>query len=104
MVDAEMIRTNTYQNVLDQRKEFAAYTLMPFINAIQARFSMDDLTPRGQEIRFAVDETFLRVDATARLATIQTMLELGLIDINQAKEMEGLTPDGSGEVDNETDI
>ena len=104
MVDAEMIRTNTYQNVLDQRKEFAAYTLMPFINAIQARFSMDDLTPRGQEVRFAVDETFLRVDATARLATIQTMLELGLIDINQAKEMEGLTPDGSGEVDNETDI
>jgi len=104
MVDAEMIRTNTYQNVLDQRKEFAAYSLMPFINAIQCRLSMDDLTPRGQEIRFAVDETFLRVDTTARLTTIQTMLELGLIDINQAKEMEGLTPDGSGEVDNDTDI
>ena len=65
---------------------------------------MDDLTPRGQEIRFSIDETFLRVDTTARLATIQTMLELGLIDINQAKEMEGLTPDGSGEVDNESEL
>ena len=104
MIDAEMIRTNTYQNVLDQRKEFAAYTLMPFINAIQCRLSMDDLTPRGQEVRFAVDETFLRVDTAARLTTIQQMLELGLIDVNQAKEMEGLTPDGSGEVDNATDI
>jgi len=104
MIDAEMIRTNTYQNVLDQRKEFAAYSLMPYLNAISCRLSMDDLTPRGTEIRFAVDETFLRVDPTARLATLQTMLELGLIDINQAKEMEGLTPDGSGEVDNESDV
>jgi hypothetical protein len=104
MIDAEMIRTNTYQNVLDQRKEFAAYTLMPFLNAISCRLSMDDLTPRGTEIRFSIDETFLRVDTTARLATLQTMLELGLIDINQAKEMEGLTPDGSGEADNESDI
>lgn len=104
MIDAEMIKSNTYQNVLDQRKEFAAYTLMPFLNAISCRLSMDDLTPRGQEIRFSIDETFLRVDTTARLATIQTMLELGLIDINQAKEMEGLTPDGSGEVDNESEL
>jgi HK97 family phage portal protein len=104
MIDAEIIKSNTYQNVLDQRKEFAAYTLMPFFNAISCRLSMDDLTPRGQEVRFAIDETFLRVDTTARLATIKTMLELGLIDSNQAKEMEGLTPDGSGEVDNATDI
>jgi hypothetical protein len=99
MIDAEMIRTNTYQNVLDQRKEFAAYTLMPFINAIQSRLSMDDLLPRGQKVRFAVDETFLRVDPTARLAVTAQLLELGLIDLNQAKEMEGLTPEGSGEVD-----
>ena len=99
MIDAEMIRTNTYQNVLDQRKEFAAYTLMPYINAIQSRLSMDDLLPRGQKVRFAVDETFLRVDPTARLAVTAQLLELGLIDLNQAKEMEGLTPEGSGEVD-----
>ena len=99
MIDAEMIRTNTYQNVLDQRKEFAAYTLMPFINAIQSRLSMDDLLPRGQKVRFAVDETFLRVDPTARLAVTAQLLELGLIDLSQAKEMEGLTPEGSGEVD-----
>ena len=99
MIDAELIRSNTYQNVLDQRKEFAAYSLMPFIDAIACRLSMDDLTPRGQEVRFSIDETFLRVDPLQRLQVTEMLLQLGLIDLNQAKEMEGLTPEGSGEVD-----
>ena len=60
---------------------------------------MDDLTPRGQVVRFAVDETFLRGNPLDRLAVTQQLLELGLIDINQAKEMEDLTPEGSGEYD-----
>jgi hypothetical protein len=104
MLDAEIIKSNTYQNVLDQRKEFAAYTLMPYLYAISCRLSMDDLTPRGQEIRFAIDETFLRVDTKARLETTQMLLDMGLIDINQAKEMEGLTPDGNTDADAESDI
>ena len=99
MIDAEMMRTNTYQNVLDQRKEFAAYTLMPYIDAIACRLSMDDLTPRGTQVRFSIDETFLRVDPLIRLQVTAQLLELGLIDINQAKEMEDLSPEGSGEVD-----
>lgn len=99
MIDAQIIRSNTYQNVLDQRKEFAAYSLMPYLDAISGRLSMDDLTPRGQEIRFAIDETFLQVDPLARLQVTQMLLSLGLIDVSQAKEMEGLTPEGSGEVD-----
>lgn len=99
MIDAQQIRSNTYQNVLDQRKEFAAYTLMPFIDAIACRLSMDDLTPRGQQVRFSIDETFLRVDPLTRLQVVAQLLTLGLIDINQAKEMEDLTPEGSGEVD-----
>lgn len=102
MIDAEMIRSNTYQNVLDQRKEFAAYTLMPFINAIQSRLSMDDLLPRGTCVKFAVDETFLRVDPVTRLQVTEKLLELNLIDLNEAKEMEGLASSGSGtDVDTE---
>ena len=96
MIDAEIFRGMTYQNVIDARKDFMAYTLDPFITAIEARLSMDDLTPRTQEVRFAVDDTFLRVDPLARLQVIQTMLEIGLIDLDQAKQMEGLAPDGSG--------
>ena len=96
MIDAEVMRSMTYQNIIDARKDFMAYSLAPFISAIEARLSMDDLTPRTQEVRFAVDDTFLRVDPLARLQVIQQMLELGLIDLNQAKQMEGLAPDGSG--------
>ena len=99
MIDAQLIRSNTYQNVLDQRKEFAAYTLMPFLDCISGRLSMDDLTPRGTSIRFAVDDTFLQVDPLTRLQVTQMLLTMNLIDVSQAKEMEGLTPDGSSEVD-----
>jgi len=95
MINAEHNRSSTYQNVLDQRKEFMAYSLAPYINAIEDRLSMDDLTPRGQVVRFAVDETFLRANPQDRLAVTEKLLQLGLISLDQAKEMEGLTPDGS---------
>lgn len=99
MINAEHNRSSTYQNVLDARKEFMAYTLAPYINAIEDRLSLDDLTPRGQVVRFAVDETFLRANPQDRLAVTEKLLSLQLIDLNQAKEMEGLTPDGSQEAD-----
>jgi len=103
MIDAETFRGMTYQNIIDGRKEFMAYSLAPYITAIEDRLSMDDLTPRGQVVRFDVDETFLRSDPMARLQVTEKLLELGLINVNQAKEMEDLTPDGSGESDG-TDV
>ena len=99
MINAEHNRSSTYQNVLDARKEFFAYCLAPYINAIEDRLSLDDLTPRGQCVRFAVDETFLRANPQDRLAVTEKLLQLQLIDLNQAKMMEGLTPDGNTEAD-----
>ena len=55
---------------------------------------MNDITANGNLVRFAVDETFLRVDATTRLNTIEKMLSLGLITLDQAMEMEDLSPNG----------
>jgi HK97 family phage portal protein len=95
MINAEHNRSSTYQNVLDARKEFFAYTLAPYISAIEDRLSLDDLTPRGQVVRFAVDETFLRANPQDRLAVTEKLLSLQLISLDQAKEMEGLAPDGS---------
>ena len=46
------------------------------------------------QVRFAVDDTFLRVDAKDRLDIIEKMLNLDLIDVNQARQMEQLTPLG----------
>jgi len=56
---------------------------------------MNDITANGHIVRFNISETFLRSDDKARLETIEKMLALGLIDIEQAKEMEDLTPNGN---------
>ena len=84
----------TYQNVLEARKEFFAYTLAPFVNAIEDRLSMNDITNSQNIVKFAADDTFLRADATVRLATIEKLLALELITKEQAMAMEDLTPNG----------
>ena len=99
-ISADMNNSMTYQNILDGRKEFVAYSLQPFISAIENRLSMDDITAHGNRVRFAVDETFLRADTMARLDAIEKMLTLGLIDVEQAQQMEQLTPNGSGDTAN----
>ena len=95
MISADMNGSYTYQNILDARKEFVAYSLQPYISAVENRLSMNDITANGNIVKFAVDDTFLRTDPMARLAVTEKLLSLGLIDIDQAKEMEDLTPDGN---------
>jgi HK97 family phage portal protein len=99
-ISADMNNSMTYQNILDGRKEFVAYSLQPYISAIENRLSMDDITAHGNRVRFAIDETFLRADTMARLDAIEKMLNLGLIDVSQAQVMEQLTPNGSGDTAN----
>jgi len=95
MISADMNNSMTYQNIIDGRKEFVAYSLQPFICAIEDRLSMDDITPRGHVVKFAIEESFLRADTMKRLEAIEKMLTLGLIDLDTAKEMEDMTPEGS---------
>ena len=94
-ISADMNNSMTYQNIIDGRKEFVAYSLQPYICAIEDRLSMNDITANGHTVRFNISETFLRSDDKARLETIEKMLALGLIDIEDAKEMEDLTPNGN---------
>ena len=101
-LSAEMNNSMTYANVIDERKQFVDLSLRPYYAAIEDRLSMDDITPRGNIVRFAIDDTFLRSDAMERLNVIEKMLTLGLITTEQAMEMEDLTPNGSNV--NETDI
>jgi phage portal protein BeeE len=103
-ISADMNNSMTYQNILDGRKEFVAYSLQPYISAIENRLSMDDLTRHGNVVKFAIDDTFLRADTTARLDAIEKMLSLGLIDLEQAMEMEQLTPNGTGDTNNDLNI
>jgi len=99
MVSSDMNNSMTYQNILDSRKEYVSYTLQPYICSIEDRLSMDDITPRGHVVKFAIEESFLRADTIKRLEAIEKMLNLGLIDVEQAKEMENMTPNGNEDTD-----
>ena len=103
-ISADMNNSMTYQNIIDGRKEFVAYSLQPFISAIENRLSMDDITAHGNVVRFALDETFLRADTAARLDAIEKMLNLGLIDLEQAQSMEQLSPSGLNEGNDVRDL
>jgi HK97 family phage portal protein len=100
LISADMNNSMTYQNILDGRKEFVAYSLQPYISAIEDRLSMNDITNSQNQVRFAIDDTFLRSDAKERLEIIEKMISLDLIDVNQARQMEQLTPLGDASATN----
>jgi HK97 family phage portal protein len=100
LISSDMNNSMTYQNIIDGRKEFVAYSLQPYISAIEDRLSMNDITNSSNQVRFAVDDTFLRSDAKDRLEIIEKMLNLDLIDVNQARQMEQLTPLGDASATN----
>jgi len=95
LVSAEANNSMTYANVLDERKQFYALSVAPYVNAIQDRLSMDDITARGNAVKFDVDSSFLKTEPMERLLVIEKMLSLGLITLEQAMEMEDLTPNGN---------
>ena len=94
-LSADQNTTMTYANVTEERKQFFALSIEPYIQAIQARLSMDDISTAGHEVRFAVFDTFLKQDPMKELEVVEKMLSLGLITTEQAMEMTDLTPNGS---------
>ena len=57
MVDAHSTgSTMTYQNLQDTMTSFLHLGLVTYTAPIAARLSLDDITPRGSEVRFAVDD------------------------------------------------
>lgn len=92
---ADMNSSYTYTNVLDSRKDFVAYSLQPFISAVEDRLSMDDITAHGNEVKFDLDKQFLRQDPMQELLVIEKKLALGLITVEQAMEETDQTPNGS---------
>jgi HK97 family phage portal protein len=95
LLSSEMNQSMTYSNIQDERKQFYAMSIEPYIQAIQSRLSMDDISTAGHEVRFAVFDTFLKQDPMTELAVIEKLLSLGLITTEQAMEMTDLSPNGS---------
>ena len=97
-VSASQNTTMTYANVQDERKQMVAFTLQPYVSAIESRLSMDDISTAGHYVKFCLDDTFLRTEPMERLLVLEKMLALGLITTEQAMEMEDLSPNGNESV------
>jgi HK97 family phage portal protein len=95
-VSSSMNQSMTYSNINDERKQFVAFTLQPYVSAIESRLSLNDVSTDGHYVKFALDETFLRTEPMERLLVLEKMLALGLITTEQAMEMEDLSPNGNG--------
>jgi hypothetical protein len=87
--------TMTYANVQDERKQFYALSIEPYVQAIQQRLSMDDISTAGHQVKFAVYDSFLKNDPLVELQVVEKLLSLGLVTTEQAMEMTDLTPNGS---------
>ena len=87
--------TMTYANVQDERKQFYALSIEPYVQAIQSRLSMDDISTSGHEVKFCVGDTFLKQDPLVEIQVLEKLLSLGLITTEQAMAMTDLTPNGS---------
>lgn len=94
-LSADANASMTYSNVLDERKQFYAMSLQPYVSIIEDRLSMNDITANGNVVKMDVDKSFLRPDAMERLLVTEKLLNLGLITTEQAMEMEDLSPNGS---------
>jgi HK97 family phage portal protein len=95
-VSASQNTTMTYANVQDERKQMVAFTLQPYVSAIESRLSMNDVSTDGHYVKFALDDSFLRTEPMERLLVLEKMLALGIITTEQAMEMEDLSPNGNG--------
>jgi HK97 family phage portal protein len=94
-LSADQNTTMTYANVQDERKQFYALSIEPYVQAIQSRLSMDDISTAGHEVKFCVGDTFLKNDPLVEIQVLEKLLSLGLITTEQAMAMTDLTPNGS---------
>jgi len=92
----------TYQNVTQENRAFVDYGLKPLIRAIESRLSMSDaagmawenqVTPRGTQVRFDLD-ALLRGNPLERAQLYQILIPLGVLTVDEARDMEDLSPQG----------
>ena len=86
----------TYSNVSAERRSLVDFSLKPYMSCIEERLTMNDLTPRGQKVRFDLDD-YLRGNPLEQIEVLGKMLDYGLIDVEEAREEMDLAPRGNTE-------
>jgi len=84
----------TYSNVSQERRSLVDFSLKPFMICISERLSMNDITPRGQVVRFDLDE-YLRGNPLEEIQVRTAMLEAGIISIDEVRAEMDLAPRGN---------
>ena len=84
----------TYSNVRDVNRQLYTTTLRYYLDTIEQRLNFPDIGYPGFEIKFCLDD-FLRSDPMERVNVITTLLTNGIIDVQEARQMEDLAPRGS---------
>jgi HK97 family phage portal protein len=84
----------TYSNVSAERRSLVDFSLKPYMACISERLSMNDITPRGQIVKFDLDD-YLRGNPLEQIEVLTKMLDAGLISIDEAREEMDLAPRGN---------
>lgn len=80
--------SRTYQNAEQRRLDLIDFVLMPYISAVQDRFSMNDVCPRGLRAHFDI-AAFARADFKNRMESYAKGIESDVLDHNEARRREG---------------
>ena len=88
----------TYSSVTQERRSLIDFSLRPYMSCVEERLSMNDLTPRGQTVRFDLDD-YLRGNPMEQIDVLTKMLDAGLITVDEAREEMDLAPRGNTNAD-----
>ena len=81
--------SRTYQNAEQRRQDLLDFTLRPYMQAIEERLSMPDVTPRGYYAKTNLD-AFLRSDTRTRIDTYVAGAPLGIYPPERLAELEDI--------------
>jgi HK97 family phage portal protein len=84
----------TYSNVSAERRSLVDFSLKPYMACISERLTMNDITPRGQIVKFDLDD-YLRGNPLEQIEVLTKMLDAGLISVDEAREEMDLAPRGN---------
>lgn len=94
-LDAEDLNVSTtsrtYQNGVDRRQDRINDVFSMYMSAITDRLSMNDVTRRGHDVSFFLNN-YLKADPKTRWECHKIAVEIGAMDIKEVREVEGLDP------------
>jgi len=86
----------TYANASQEARTLIDYGMKPLLAAIESRIAMNNVTPRGHVYRFELD-AMLRGNPMERSQLYHSLIPLGVLTVEEAREWEDLTPQATPE-------